>query len=97
MDNIPNSKLIRKIFFSFTEFERDMIVERTLESKHIKMTKDPDATIGISKKYKISQRDMALKLLENHSHNEVADMTGISRRTLIRYKNENKESLNSNL
>ena len=63
MDNTPASKLIRNIFFSFAEFERDMIVERTLEGKQIKM--------------------------ENHSYNEVANMTGISRRTLIRYKKEN--------
>ena len=88
MDNTPSSKLIRNIFFSFAEFERDMIVERTLEGKQIKMTKDPDATMGRPKKFKKSQRDMALILLENHSYNEVADMTGISRRTLIRYKKE---------
>jgi hypothetical protein len=61
--------------------------ERTLEGKEIKMTKNPDATMGRPKKYK-SQRDMAIKLLENHSYNEVADMTGIIRRNLIRYKKE---------
>ena len=33
MDNTPASKLIRNIFFSFAEFERDMIVERTQEGK----------------------------------------------------------------
>ena len=88
MDNAPSSKLIRNIFFSFAEFEIDMIVERTLDGKQIKMTKYPDATMGRPKKYKKSQRDMALKLLDNHSYNEVADMTGISRRTLIRYKKE---------
>lgn len=33
---------------------------------------------------------MALQLLEKHSYNEVANMTGISRRTLIRYKKENE-------
>ena len=31
MDNTPSSKLIRNIFFSFAEFERDMIIERTKE------------------------------------------------------------------
>ena len=35
MDNTPSSKLIRNIFFSFAEFERDMIVERTQEGKAI--------------------------------------------------------------
>ena len=89
MDNTPASKLIRNIFFSFAEFERDMIVERTLEGKQIKMEMDADSTLGRPKKFKKAQRDMALQLLEKHSYNEVANMTGISRRTLIRYKKEN--------
>ena len=89
MDNTPASKLIRNIFFSFAEFERDMIVERTLEGKQIKMETDADATLGRPKKFKKAQRDMALQLLEEHSYNEVANMMGISRRTLIRYKKEN--------
>ena len=89
MDNTPASKLIRNIFFSFAEFERDMIVERTLEGKQIKMETDVDATLGRPKKFKKAQRDMALQLLEKNSYNEVANMTGISRRTLIRYKKEN--------
>ena len=88
MDNTPSSKLIRNIFFSFAEFERDMIVERTLEGKQIKMEKDVDATLGRPKKYKRAQRETALKLLEKYSYNQVAEMTGISRRTLIRYKKE---------
>lgn len=92
MDNTPASKLIRNIFFSFAEFERDMIVERTLEGKQIKMEKDVDATLGRPKKFKKAQRETALKLLEKHSYNEVAEMTGISRRTLIRYKKESENS-----
>jgi len=89
MDNTPSSKLIRNIFFSFAEFERDMIVERTLEGKAIKMAKDENATMGRPKKYKKGQREQAMKLLsEGHSYNQVSDMTGISRRTLIRYKKE---------
>ncbi|MDR1689538.1 MAG: recombinase family protein, partial [Clostridiales bacterium] len=35
MDNTPSSKLIRNIFFAFSEFERDMIIERTQEGKAI--------------------------------------------------------------
>ena len=35
MDNTPSSKLIRNVFFAFAEFERDMIVERTMEGKAI--------------------------------------------------------------
>ena len=88
MDDTPSSKLIRNIFFSFAEFERDMIVERTLEGKQIKMKRDLDATLGRPKKFKKAQRDMAIKLLEKHSYNEVSAMMGISRSTLIRYKKE---------
>ena len=88
MDDTPSSKLIRNIFFSFAEFERDMIVERTLEGKQIKMKRDVDATLGRPKKFKKAQRDMAIKLLEKHSYNEVSAMMGISRSTLIRYKKE---------
>ena len=40
MDNTPSSKLIRDIFFSFTEFERDIIVERIQEGKAIAKTKE---------------------------------------------------------
>lgn len=39
MDNTPSSKLIRNIFFSFAEFEKNMIVERTQEGKAIVKTK----------------------------------------------------------
>ena len=46
MDNTPASKLIRNIFFSFAEFERDMIVERTLEGKQIKMKRDLEAMLN---------------------------------------------------
>ena len=64
MDNTPSSKLIRNIFFSFAEFERDMIVERTMEGKQIKMQKDADATLGRPKKFKKAQREMALSLID---------------------------------
>jgi DNA invertase Pin-like site-specific DNA recombinase len=35
MDESPTGKLIRNIFLSFAQFERDMIVERTREGKEI--------------------------------------------------------------
>ena len=88
LDNSPMGRLVATMLLAFAEFERDMIVERTLEGKQIKMKRDLDATLGRPKKFKKAQRDMALKLLENHSYNEVSSMTGISRSTLIRYKKE---------
>lgn len=40
MNDTPTGKLIRNIMFSFAEFERDMIVERTREGKEIARQKD---------------------------------------------------------
>lgn len=42
MDNTPISKLIRNIFFSFSEFERDMIIERMRERKARKVYAEAD-------------------------------------------------------
>lgn len=35
MDDSPTGRLIRNVFLSFAEFERDMIVQRTMEGKAI--------------------------------------------------------------
>lgn len=94
MDNTPASKLIRNIFFSFAEFERDMIVERTQEGKAIAKTKT-GFTEGRPKKYTPKQMKHALSLLSinggDKSYNEVVEITGISKSTLIRCNNSNKE------
>lgn len=90
MDNTPSSKLIRNIFFSFAEFERDMIVERTQEGKAIAKTK-AGFTEGRPKKYTDSQLNHAIQLLENHSYKEVVEMTKISKSTLIREVKKRKE------
>lgn len=93
MDNTPASKLIRNIFFSFAEFERDMIVERTQEGKAIAKTKS-GFTEGRPKKYTEKQMKHALSLLTinggDKSYNEVVEITGISKSTLIRCNNSNK-------
>ena len=83
MDNTSASKLIRNIFFSFAEFERDMIVERTQEGKAIAKTK-AGFKEGRPKSYTITQLDYAIKLLEEHSYTQVAAMTKISKATLSR-------------
>lgn len=54
MDNTPSSKLIRNVFFAFAEFERDMIVERTMEGKAI-AKQNPDFKEGRPKKYSRKQ------------------------------------------
>lgn len=92
MDNTPSSKLIRNIFFSFAEFERDMIVERTQEGKAIAKTK-AGFKEGRPQKYTEKQVKHALSLLAvnggQSSYNEVAEITGISKSTLIRANNKN--------
>lgn len=95
MDNTPASKLIRNIFFSFAEFERDMIVERTQEGKAIAKTKEGFKE-GRPKKYTVKQLDNALSMLTvnggDRSYNEVAELLGISKSTLIRENNKRKLS-----
>lgn len=85
MDNTPSSKLIRNVFFAFAEFERDMIVERTMEGKAI-AKQNPDFREGRPRKYSRKQIEHALELLESNSYKQVEDMTGISKSTLIRAK-----------
>lgn len=93
MDNTPSSKLIRNIFFSFAEFERDMIVERTQEGKAIAKQKEGFKE-GRPKKYTDKQLDNALSMLTinggDRSYNEVAELLGISKSTLIRENNKRK-------
>lgn len=93
MDNTPASKLIRNIFLSFAEFERDMIVERTQEGKAIAKTKEGFKE-GRPKKYTEKQLDNALSMLTvnggDKSYNEVAELLGISKSTLIRENNKRK-------
>jgi DNA invertase Pin-like site-specific DNA recombinase len=62
MDNTPASRLIRNIFFSFAEFERDMIVERTQEGKAIARTKKGFKE-GRPKMYTSHQLNYAMSLL----------------------------------
>lgn len=85
LDNTPSSKLIRNIFFSFAEFERDMIVERTQEGKAI-AKQHKDFKEGRPKKFGKKQIELALNLLNNHTYKQVEQMTGISKSTLIRAK-----------
>ena len=92
MDNTPNSRLIRNIFFSFAEFERDMIVERTQSGKEI-AKQDPDFRDGRPKKYTKKQLEYAkqLKLEEKKTYKQIQLLLGISKATLCRYLAETKE------
>lgn len=81
MDNSPNGKLIRTIFFAFAEFERDMIVCRTSEGKEIAKQKPdfregrPALEILDFDKYLKKQKDGLMTV------NEICDKLDISRGT----------------
>lgn len=89
MDNTPSSKLIRNIFFSFAEFERDMIIERTQEGKAVAKTQEGFKE-GRPIKHTTDQIKHALSLLTvnggNMSYSQVESSTGINKRTLARYQ-----------
>ena len=90
IDDTPTGRLIRNIMLSLAEWERDMIVQRTKEGKEIAKQK-PGYKEGRPKKYSKAQTRHALDLLKDHSYNQVVDMTGISKATLVRMKAEARE------
>ncbi|MGL9872840.1 recombinase family protein [Enterococcus sp. DIV0872a] len=86
IEDTPTGRLIFTVFSPFADFERDLIVERTKEGKEI-AKQSPNFKDGRPPKYSQQQIAHALNLLETHSYNQVAKMTGISKSTLLRYKN----------
>lgn len=89
MDNTPASKLIRNIFFSFAEFERDMIVERTQEGKAVAREKEGFTEGRPAKKSKKQIMTILKDLSVNggsYSYTELAELHDISARTLKRYQ-----------
>ena len=89
IDSSPTGKLIRNIMLSFSEFERDMIIQRTQEGKAV-ARQNPNFRDGRPKKFSRAQINHALELLQTHSYKQVAAMTGISRATLGRAKAKQK-------
>ena len=90
LDNTPNSKLIRNIFFSFAEFERDMIYERTQEGKALARQRG-DFKEGRPRKFNPAKVDEALNYIESgNSYKKASEVFGISKTTLIRRMQERK-------
>lgn len=85
IDDSSTGRLIRNILLSFSEFERDMIVERTQEGKAI-AKRATDYREGRPNKFTKKQLEHAMTLLETHSYRQVSEMTGISESTLARYR-----------
>lgn len=90
LDNTPNSRLIRNIFFSFAEFERDMIYERTQDGKALARQRE-DYREGRPRKFEPEKVEEALNYIEaGNSYKRASKMFGISKTTLIRRMQERK-------
>ena len=87
IDDTPTGKLIRNIMLSFSEFEHDLIVQRTQEGKAI-ARQNADFKDGCPKKISRVQLEHALELLETHSYKQLERLTGISITTIYRSKLE---------
>lgn len=95
IDNTPTGRLITNIMLAFAEYERDMIIERTQAGKEIARSKHGfrDGRPPIDQK----RKDFAVDLILNQhkTYREVAEVTGLSKSTLIRSVNAFKAKKNS--
>ena len=93
IEDTPMGRLIVTNLLAFAEFERAMIIERTQSGKAIAKTKE-GFTEGRPKAYTEKQVNHALGQLSinggDKSYNEVTEITGISKSTLIRENNRRK-------
>lgn len=80
----PQGRLMMTVFQAFSQFERDLIVERTKEGLKSARTRGRKGGRPRLKKNKVEQ---AIKLYESkeYSINEIKDMTGVSKASLYRY------------
>ncbi len=93
IEDTPMGKLIVTNLLAFAEFERSMIIERTQQGKAIAKEK-PYFKEGRPRKFNRKTIEQALSMLTvnggRYSYNEVAEIMGISRSTLIRRQNESR-------
>ena len=91
IEDTAMGKLIVTNLLAFAEFERSMIIERTQQGKAIAKEK-PYFKEGRPRKFNKKTIEQALRMLTvnggGYSYNEVAEIMGISRSTLIRRQNE---------
>ena len=92
LENSPMGNFFLTTLLAVAELERSMIAERTQAGKEIARTK-PGFKDGRPPKFTEYQIQSALRLLEDHSYNQVEAMAGISKPTLIRAKRKAKANL----
>ena len=81
-DNRPANRFQLQIMFAMAEFERELIRERMQEGKAIARQNNIDYQEGRPKKWTSKQYNHAMKLLEQQTYKEVAEITGIPAPTL---------------
>ncbi|WP_241138647.1 recombinase family protein [Bacillus mycoides] len=91
MEDTTMGNFFLQTLLAVAEMERNLIVERTQEGKAIAKQHE-DFREGRPNKYTKKQIEHALNLLESYSYNEVANMTGISKSTLIRAKKRQQQA-----
>lgn len=93
LENTSMGKFFLTTLLAVAEMERNTIVERTQTGKAIARTKEGFKE-GRPQKYTNKQLDNALSMLSinggDKSYNEVAELLGISKSTLIRENNKRK-------
>ena len=88
VENTLTGNLILTVMLAFAEYERGTIVERTQTGRAI-ARQDPNFKDGRPKKFTPQQIELALSLLEQgKTYRQITTMTGISKSTLIRAKNQ---------
>lgn len=87
LDSSATGKLLRNILLAFAEFERDMIVERLAEGK-ARAKLQTGYREGRPKRRITNRHRAAYRMLETKTYREVANITGFSKSTLYRIKNQ---------
>lgn len=94
IEDTPMGRLMLHMLLAFSEFERDLILDRMQEGMEVAM-QDPNFHRGRPVKWTTAQRNHALNLLAHHSYSEVESMTGIPKSTLSRYRREQEAKQNA--
>ena len=97
LSNDSMNTLLRNILLAFSQFERDMIVQRTQEGKAVARATDPNFKEGRPRKWDDEQLEHAMNLLQDHSYSQVVKLTGISKSTLIRERRKREKNTMGNI
>src|SRR5699024_604258 len=86
----PQGRLMMTVFQAFSQFERDLIVERTKEGLQSARARGRK---GGRPRVKQKDIDKAIKLYDTKTHSlaEIEEMSGVSKATLYRYLQERKK------